>query len=106
MTYPQTALPFLYDHLGIPFSDQGTSLAAARSLRLYVPALEARVLDAIRAAGERGMTDAEIEAATGLLHQTASPRRRWLALRALVVDSGLRRATPSGRLAVAWRVTR
>lgn len=97
------ALPLLWDHIGAPFSDQGTSLAAAQRIAPYIPALEARVLEALRAAGEHGATDKELEAATGLAHETCSARRRWCVLRGLVVDSGLRRPTPSGRAAVVWR---
>lgn len=96
---PQTVLPL---HALAPFSDHGTSLAAARSVTPHLERLEAVVLDAIRAAGPAGACDHELERVTGLIHQTASARRRSLVLRGLVRDSGLRRRTASGRLAVAW----
>lgn len=66
--------------------------------------LEAVVLDAIRASGQTGMTDDEIEVATKLSHQTASARRRGLVLRGFVMDSDRRRDTRSGRAATVWIV--
>ena len=49
-----------------------------------------------------GMTDKEIEAATGLSHESASARRRGLVLRGLVMESGHVRLTPSQRWANVW----
>ena len=49
-----------------------------------------------------GMTDKEIEAATGLSHESASARRRGLVLRGLVMESGHVRLTPSHRWANVW----
>lgn len=54
--------------------------------------------------GDAGATDAEIEDALGMRHQSASPRRGELVAAGLVVDSGKRRPTPSGRRAIVWRV--
>lgn len=87
-----------------PYSDAQTSLLAALEIEPHLGRLEAEVLAAIRSAGPRGLCDHEIEAATGLLHQTASARRRGLVLRGAVTDSGARRPTPSGRLAKVWVV--
>jgi len=64
--------------------------------------LESLVLERIRAAGDVGMTDDEIEVATGLPHQTASARRRGLVLRKAIIDSDRRRPTRHGRNAVVW----
>ena len=102
---PQLPLPFT----GLaPFSDMGTSLAAARSITPDLQRLERVVLEAIvnidRKRGGAGACDHEIEVVTGLKHQTASARRRALVLRGLVEDSGVRRLTESGRGAIAWRV--
>lgn len=87
-----------------PHSDEDTSREAARSMRPHLARLEAVVLEAVRAAGEQGLCDHEIEERTGLQHQTASARRRELVLRGLLVDSGVRRSTASGRSAKAWRL--
>ena len=103
MTRPlaQTALPFTSL---APHSDMGTSLEAARAIVPDLQRLERVVLDAIAYYSESGLCDHEIEDVTGLKHQTASARRRALVLRGLVEDSGLRRRTDSGRMAVVWRV--
>ena len=96
----QTALPFV----GLaPFGDMDTSLAAARAIVPDLQRLEAVVLADI-ARCVNGATDYEIECHTGMKHQTASARRRGLVLKGLVEDSGLRRATDTGRAAVVWRV--
>lgn len=96
---PQLELPF---RPYVPFSDPGTSREAAQELYPHVARLEALVLESIRQAGAFGMCDHEIEARTGLIHQTASARRRGLVLKGLVKDSGERRTTPSGRKARVW----
>jgi hypothetical protein len=84
----------------IPGSE--TSEAAASSLDDSTLArLEAQVLAEIHA---RPRTCDDVEQATGLSHQTASARIRGLVLRHLIVDSGERRATRSGRKAIVWRV--
>jgi len=44
----------------------------------------------------------EVEAITGLPHQTASARIRGLVLRAQIRDSGTRRKTRHNRSAVVW----
>lgn len=86
-----------------PHSDQETSRDAAKRMVPHLARLENLVLEAIRAAGPRGLCDHELESVTGLMHQTASARRRELVLAGLVEDSGERRLTPSGRKAKAWR---
>lgn len=96
---PQLELPF---RRFAPFSDPETSREAADAIRPVVPRLEGIVLEAIRSAG--GLCDHEIEAVTGLIHQTASARRRGLVLKGLVADSGVRRVTASGRQAKVWVV--
>jgi hypothetical protein len=87
-----------------PFSDDETSRSAAKRIVPHLARLENLVLEAIRAAGDAGLCDHELEKCTGLQHQTASARRRELVIRGLIEDSGLRRDTPSGRSAKAWRV--
>jgi hypothetical protein len=98
----QVELPGLFTIA--PFSDFDTSLEAAKAITEHLQRLEAIVLSVIRESGERGMCDHEVEETTGLIHQTASARRRGLVLKGLVEDSGIRRKTASGRHAKAWRV--
>ena len=85
-----------------PHSDSDTSREAAKRIVPHLARLESLVLEAICQAGPGGLCDHEIESATGLVHQTASARRRELVLRGLVADSGIRRNTASGRRAKAW----
>jgi len=87
-----------------PHSDDDTSRSAAKRIVPHLARLETLVLEAIREAGPAGLCDHEVEHKTGLCHQTASARRRELVLKGLVVDSGIRRKTASGRDAKAWRV--
>jgi hypothetical protein len=94
----QLDLPF-----GLPASNDSTSLEAAESLVPHLGRLEAAVLEVIR--HRHGATDEEVERATGLLHQTASARRRGLVLHGMVRDSGLTRKTNSGRNAIVWVVS-
>lgn len=61
-----------------------------------------KVLDAIRGAGLNGMTDQEIERATGLAGNCVRPRRGELIEFGLVRDSGRTRLTASKRKAVVW----
>ena len=51
-----------------------------------------------------GATCWEIEQALGILHQTASARIRKLFKDGNLMDTGLRRATGSGRMAIVWGV--
>jgi hypothetical protein len=84
-----------------------TSYDAARSVDDELPRLEWIVFQTICAAGAEGMTDDEIEQATGLSHQTASARRRGLVLKQRVVPDGERsRPTRSGRRAQVWLATK
>ena len=79
-----------------------TSQAAAESMKPHTPTLRHRVYQYILSRGDYGATDAEIERATGLKHQTASARRHELQNRYGAVirhPSGKKRRTGSGRLA-------
>lgn len=49
-----------------------------------------------------GLTCAEVEAQTGMSHQTASARIWELQRKGKIKDSGQRRKTPSGRNAIVW----
>jgi hypothetical protein len=77
---------------GVPFvPGSDASRAGAAAVGEAAPVQEARVYEAILAAGEEGMTDREIEAFLGMIHQSASRARRYLVRRGRVRDSGLRR---------------
>jgi hypothetical protein len=79
-----------------------TSLEAAyRQLRTG-ESQRALVYQTIERSGESGLTDDDVERATGLRHQTASARRRELVQKGFVEDSGDRRKTSSGCRATVW----
>jgi len=78
--------------------------AARLQIREKLSALEAKVLNAIAAAGPEGLIDHEIAEVCELLESTARARRVCLMWRGLIVATGERRKTPSGRSAAAWRV--
>lgn len=89
--------------LGAPYVvGSDTSYAAAASVLDKLNRLERIVFDKINDAGSHGCTDDELEGMTGLSHQTVSARRRTLVLKELIVDSGKRRLTSSGRKAAVW----
>lgn len=100
-----TAEPYSFYNGTPPHSNPTTSHDAAVQIKPEAATLRARVLDAIAAAGDKGATDDEIEQATGLVHQTASARRRELVLAGKLVDIG-RRPTRSGRKAIVWTVAK
>ena len=85
-----------------PHSGSATSRAAAESIRPEAGTLSAAVFAFIVGAGKRGATDGEIQRALHLAGDTERPRRRALQQRGLIIDSGHRRKTPSGREAVVW----
>lgn len=77
-----------------------TSEAAAR--KVNPDALRSKVLEFIRAKGEEGATDCEIQAALGLSGDTQRPRRWELHKAGLIKDSGKTRPTKFGREATVW----
>ena len=85
-----------------PHEDSGTSREAAEAALPNLGAPQAEVYMRIRAHGEWGCTDDELELQTGLSHQGVSARRRELVLRGAVRDSGRRRRTSRGRWATVW----
>jgi len=102
----QGRLDALYGSQGdVPYEPESdTSEAAAASLgEDRLARLEALVLGVL---DTRPRTCDEVEAVTGLAHQTASARIRGLVLRDRVVDSGQRAPTRRGRNAVVWCVKR
>lgn len=84
----------------VPWS--ATSEAAARAIEPRAETLRRLVLDALREAGERGMTDQEIQRRLDMDPSTERPRRGELVRDGLVRDSGQQRKTLSGRMATVW----
>ena len=82
------------------FDLQPTSRAAREGIEAET--LRGSVWVTIHNEGEHGATDEEIADALGLAGNTARPRRRELAQRNVVADSGARRPTRSGRQAIVW----
>jgi len=93
------------EYNGVPpfVAGSDTSEAAARAVR-DPNTLRAQVLALLVKRGERGATDEEIQAILAMPANTERPRRRELVLRRSVIDSGQRRRTMSGRMAVVWCV--
>lgn len=79
-----------------------TEVAAARFVQPRTGSGRWKVLSAL--AG-RGLTDEELAVETGLRHYTAAPRRNELCEWGFVEDSGDRRQTTSGSLAIVWRLS-
>lgn len=78
-----------------------TSEAAAHSVKARAVTSRQQVLDFLALRGEYGTTDDEMVTALGL--RQPGPRRIELQRLGLVVDSGQRRKTRAGCLAVVWR---
>lgn len=79
-----------------------TSIAAAQVILPKAGTLRRMVYDLIVLRGNAGATDDELQR-WGLDPSTERPRRCELVEAGLVEDSGHRRKTRSGRLAVVWR---
>lgn len=99
MTTGQGSL--LDNDLGPFQAHSDTSRAAAIANYPRTGTQRGRVLAAI-AASEDGLTDEEITARTGIASSSERPRRVELVQAELVIDSGRRRPTSTGSLAVVW----
>ena len=82
-----------------------TSYQAAVAALEWKQSAKAKVYRCLRVAGRYGLTDAELEAETGLKGSTQRPRRIELVAAGLVEDSGQTRKTEGGNFAVVWRVS-
>lgn len=80
----------------------GTSSVAATRIASAARTLRDRVYAFIASRGAHGATDDEGETALAIKCQTYTPRRNELARMGLVVDTGRRRNTASGRPAAVW----
>jgi hypothetical protein len=88
---------------GAPFAaGSETSEAAAESVSSESGRIRRRVFALLLASGAEGLTCDEVEQREGMRHQTTSPRIWELVRQGLVLDSGRKRKTRSGRGAVVW----
>src|SRR3990167_5325228 len=78
-----------------------TERAAARKVAPRTGTLRAKIVEALQQAPE-GLTAYELWDAIGGLQYSVFPRVPELVRAGLVVDSGERRATPSGSAAIVW----
>lgn len=88
--------------MSAPHNGTQTSREAAQSIEHTITDSEMVILRHLRSLGQDGATDDEMERALGMPHQTVSARRNGLASRDMVLDSGERRLTRSGRRAIVW----
>ena len=79
-----------------------TSIDAADKISSASGKLRKQVYMYIRLCGIDGATDEEIQMALSMEGSTKRPRRVELFNDALIVDSGRKRNTKSGRSAVVW----
>jgi hypothetical protein len=94
------------EHMRAPFrhSAPRTSREAAQRIESPAPKSRERILGFLIERSKLGATDEEGESALGIKSQSYTPRRRELVKQRVVVDSGERRLTESGRSAVVWVV--
>lgn len=79
-----------------------TSVEASEKIEAVATTLRQRVYHAIMTAGERGMTDEEIQGQLGMNPSTERPRRLELAKAKMIRLNGATRPTASGRRAAVW----
>lgn len=79
-----------------------TSLAAAVALAPKLGRLQQMTLEAIQAAGWRGLTADELAAHLGMDRWSIQPRTSELKRKGLIRDSGLRRMNASRKMAIVW----
>ena len=79
-----------------------TSVAAAEALAPKLGRLQRAAADAIRHAGEAGLTADELAATLKLERWTIQPRTTELRRKGLICDSGQRRPNITGKGAIVW----
>jgi DNA-binding transcriptional regulator GbsR (MarR family) len=79
-----------------------TSKEAAEAIEPWMNSLRGKVYQAIHMSGKEGLTDLEIEEATGISGSTVRPRRIELLEMGLVRAAKEKRQTPSGRWSYVW----
>lgn len=100
-----TARSFTDEHTYVRRNARDTSRAAAVSVLPRTGTKRAMVLEAIRYADDEGRTDEELQNQLGMNSSTQRPRRLELVEAGLVIDSGHRRPTSTGSMAICWIAT-
>lgn len=92
-----TVYPDAPGHRGVE-----TSVAAAEALAPKLGRLQRAAAEAIRKAGEAGLTADELAACLKLERWTIQPRTTELRRKGLIGDSGRRRPNVTGKRAIVW----
>lgn len=82
--------------------DAETGREAAASINPHLGRLQRLVADAVKVAGDAGMTPEELCQATGLERTTIQPRTSELKAKGVLRDSGQRRRNKSRKRAIVW----
>jgi hypothetical protein len=85
-----------------PHNGTAPSRFAAELMKPHAARQRERVMEFILAAGDRGLTDEEIQEGLGLSGNSERPRRTRLVELGRVKDSGNLRMTRAGRPATVW----
>ena len=96
----------IYDFMAPHQRHSDTSRAAAEAIEPKRGTKRRIVLDYIREMGDEGATDEEMQRRLFMSGNTQRPRRVELLDAGFIKDSGARRKTPSGELAVVWVMKR
>lgn len=88
------------------FDPPSTRRAAHEQIQPVAGTLRSMVYMEIQKRGDAGLTCDDVEFILGMSHQTASARVNELKNARMIVDTGIRRATRTGRKAVAWVASR
>ena len=102
LSWADTTYPVVPGHV---FAS-ATSRAGAERIKSHAETLEEFVLSVLTVAGDRGLSDFEIQDAASREGITSllRPRRATLLARGDIIDSGRRRPAPSGLAVTVWTV--
>lgn len=79
-----------------------TSIAAAEALEPHLGRLQRMAEQAIRKAGDKGLTADELAERLEMDRWSIQPRTSELRRKGLICDSGQRRPNVTGKLAIVW----
>lgn len=79
-----------------------TSVAAAEAIEPKLGRLQKMAEEAIRSAGERGLTADELAMRLGMDRWSVQPRTSELRRKGFIRDSGRRRLNATGKRAIVW----
>ena len=86
----------------LPFQGCVTSVSAAHEIERCAETMRGEVYRWLLEQGKTGATDEEMQRHLPMAQNTQRPRRRELELKGAVRDSGAKRRTQSGRMAIVW----